>query len=140
MLTCSHLPPMLRHHYRPWDRPTLFGLHLSMVRPTNQDDKRLRSQIHFPIWQSTRRKARNPTKPIYGIPSPNRRAIRTEESMDRAIPTTGNLERPQGMDALAHTCNNSTQQPDQYNHWTIPQPDPLWIQPHTQLRQSVTNP
>src|SRR6266404_2959343 len=140
MLTCSHLPPMFRYHHGPWNRSTLPRLHLPMVRSTNQNDKRSRSQVHLTIRQSAHRKTQDPTKSIYGIPSPNRRVIRTKEPMDRTISTTGNLERPQGMDALAHTCNNSTQQPDQYNHRTISQPNPLRIQPHTQLRQSVTNP
>ncbi len=53
---------------------------------------------------------------------------------------TGNLKQPQGMDALARAHNNGAQQPDQYNHRTIPQPNPFRIQPHTQLRQSVTDP
>ena len=79
-------------------------------------------------------------KSVYSIPPPNRRAIGTKESMDQTISTTGNLERPQGVDALAHTRNNGAQQPDQHDHWTIPQPNPLQIQPHAQLRQSTTNP
>src|SRR6266403_821333 len=98
-----------------------------MVRPADQDDKRLRPQIYFAIWQSTHRKTRHPAKLIHGIPSPNRRPIQTKEPVDQTILMTGNLERPQGMDTLAHTRNNGTQQSDQYDHQTIPQPNSLWV-------------
>src|SRR6266403_5499919 len=91
MLTCSHLPPMFRHHHRPWNCPALPELHLPMVWPTDQDDKRPGPQIHFTIRQSAHRKAWDPTEPIHGIPSPNGRTIRTKKPMDRAISTTGNF-------------------------------------------------
>src|SRR6266478_2440582 len=60
--------------------------------------------------------------------------------MDRTIPPTSNIEQPKGVDTLACACHNSTQQPDQYHHRTLPQPNPLRIQPHAKLRQSTTNP
>ncbi len=82
MFVRSYLPPMFRHYHRPWNCPALLRLHLPMVWPANQNDKRLRPQIHLTVRQSTHRKARNPTKPIYGIPPPNRQAIRTKEPMD----------------------------------------------------------
>src|SRR6266403_2514657 len=44
------------------------------------------------------------------------------------------------MDTLARARYNGTQQSDQYYHRALSQPNPLWVQPHAQLRQSVTNP
>src|SRR6266436_5115005 len=44
------------------------------------------------------------------------------------------------MDTLARACHNGTQQSDQHYHRTLSQPTPLRVQPHAQLRQSVTNP
>src|SRR6266403_3900448 len=112
MLTRSHLPPMLRYHYGPRDRSTLLRLHLSMIRSANQNDKQSRPQVYVAIWQSTYRKARNPTKPIHSVPPSNRQTIRMKEPVDRAISSTGNLKRPQGVDTLARTRNDSTQQSD----------------------------
>ena len=60
--------------------------------------------------------------------------------MGRAILVTSNLKRPKRMDTLACTGYSSTQQPNQHHHQTITQPDPLRIQSHTQLQQSITNP
>jgi len=60
--------------------------------------------------------------------------------MGRAIPTTGHLKRPQRMDTLACTSHCSAQQPYQHHYWIVAQPDPFRLQPHTQLRQSITNP
>src|SRR6266478_2466487 len=125
MFTRSHLPPMLGHHYGPWDHAALLGLRLQVVWITDQNDQRLRSPIHFTIRQSTHRKTRDPTKSIYGIPPPNRRTIGTKESVDRTIPTTGDLKRPKRVDALARAHYNSAQQPDQYYHWAFSQPNPL---------------
>src|SRR6266436_364585 len=44
------------------------------------------------------------------------------------------------MDTLARACHNGTQQSDQHYHRTLSQPNPLRVQPHAQIRQSVTNP
>src|SRR6266404_2466404 len=79
-------------------------------------------------------------KPIHGVPSPNRRTIRTKEPVDRTIPSLGHFERSKRVDTLACAHYNGTQQSDQHHHWTLPQPNPLWIQPHAQLQQSLTNP
>src|SRR6266446_1801802 len=60
--------------------------------------------------------------------------------MDQTISPASHIKRPKGMDTLARTCYNGTQQSDQHHHRTFSQPDPLRIQPHAQLRQSITNP
>src|SRR6266446_4999380 len=70
MLTCSHLPPLFRHHHRPRHRTALPRLRLSMVWLTNKNDQRSRPKVHFTIRLSPLRKARNRMKPIHGIPPP----------------------------------------------------------------------
>src|SRR6266478_5427986 len=60
--------------------------------------------------------------------------------MDRTIPPISHFERSEGVDILARPRHDSTQQPDQHHHRTLAQPNPLWIQPHAQLRQSAANP
>ncbi len=92
MFTRGHLPPVFRHHYRPRHRAALLRLRLSMVRLTNQNDKRSRSQIYLTIRQSPFGETWDRTKSLYGIPSPNRRTIRMKESMDRTIPSTSNIK------------------------------------------------
>src|SRR6266478_319062 len=101
MLPRSHLPPMLGYYHGSGDCAALPGLRISMVRPTNQDDQRSRSQIHLALQKSPLRETRHRTKPIYSVPPPNRRTIRTKEPVDRTIPSTSHLERPKGMDTLA---------------------------------------
>src|SRR6266404_8185251 len=108
MLPRSHLPPMLGYYHRSRDCAALPGLRISMVRPTNQNDQRLRSQIHLVLRQSPLRETRYRTKPIHSVPPPNRWTIRTKEPMDRTIPSIGYLERPKGMDTLARTRYDST--------------------------------
>src|SRR6266436_1616464 len=140
MFPRSHLPPMLGYYHRPGDCAALPGLRISMVRPTYQNDQRSRPQIHLVLRKSPLRETRYRTKPIYSVPSPNRRTIRTKEPMDRTIPSISHLKRPKGMDTLARARYDCAQQPNQHYYGTLAQPNPLWVQPHAQLRQSVTNP
>src|SRR6266403_1157627 len=101
MLPRSHLPPMLGYYHRSGDCAALPGLRISMVRPTYQNDQRSRSQIHLVLRKSPLRETQYRTKPIYGVPSPDRRTIGTKEPMDRTIPPTSYLERSERLDALA---------------------------------------
>src|SRR6266478_2618928 len=140
MFPRSHLPPMLGHYHRPGDRAALPGLRIPMVRSTYQNDQRSRPQIYLTLRKGPLRETWYRTKPIHGVPSPNRRAIRTEEPMDRTIPPTSHIERPKGMDALARAPHHCAQQSNQRNYGTLAQSNSLWVQPHAQLRQSVTNP
>ncbi len=109
VLVHSHLPSMFRYHNRPWNRSTLPRLCLPMVWSTNQNDKRLRPQIHLTIRKGPHQETRHPMKPIDGLPFPNRWTLGTKEPMGETIPTTCNLERPQGMDTLACPSYSSTQ-------------------------------
>src|SRR6266478_1672621 len=93
MLTCSHIPSMLRHHHQPWNCPTLPRLRLPMVWPTNKNDKRLRPQVYLPVQKSPHQKTRHSMKSINGIPSSNRWTLRMKEPMGGAILTTSNLQR-----------------------------------------------
>src|SRR6266404_7587582 len=114
MLPRSHLPPMLRYYHRARDRAALPGLRIPMVRPTYQNDQRSRSQVHLLLRKSPLRETRYRTEPIYGVPSPDRRTIRTKEPMDRTIPSINHLERPKGMDTLARARYDCAQQPSQH--------------------------
>src|SRR6267142_4581168 len=88
MLPRSNILTMHNYNHGTSNRQTLSQSPVSMVRTTKTNHQRQRSPIYIPLRSCSHKRVGNSTKPIYSVPPPDRRIIRTEKSMDRTIPPT----------------------------------------------------
>ena len=121
MLTSSSLHPVLDNHYGTRNRTALLTQRLQVVRTPHKDNNGSGPEIYLSLWQSSDGQTRDLPKPLNGVSPANRRHIRKEKSMDRAIPPDSNINEPQRLDAMAGHRLIGPQQSEKRHYRTIAQ-------------------
>ena len=130
VLTCSNIPTMQHHHHGTRNRPTIPRSRVQVVWTPHQDNQRSRPPIHITLWESIHGPAWNTAEPVDGIPPPNRRPLRKEESMGGAVPPPSYVYCTGRLDTVASARLCSSQQPQKRYHRPITQSNSVGLRHH----------
>ena len=117
------LPSLPHYHHRPRGSAIILRQRRMMVWITCKSHQRQGSPIHQSIWESTCHQARDYPEFINSLPSPNRRTVRAQKPMGRAISPTCYVGSTRGLGSMANDSVCGTQQPEKPNNQPIPKPD-----------------
>ena len=130
VLTCSNIPTVQHHHHGTRNFPTIPRSRVQVVWTSYQDNQRPRPPIHITLWESIYGPAWHTTKPVDSVPPPNRRPLRKEKPMGRAVPPSSYVHCTGRLDTVASARLSSSQQPEKRYHWLITQSDPVGLRHH----------
>src|SRR5713226_5344163 len=130
-----HILTLFHYYHRGGNCPVVPRTRISMVWASHQANHRPRPPFYVALWEGANHETRRTTKPIYGLPSSDRRIIRAKEPMGGAISTPCHLQPTRGLVYLAPHRYRCSQQPKERHYRLIAQSNPARLRnnPHSNI-------